>query len=31
MHWIFFQITTPLIVIFMPLVVFLATVKPALW
>jgi len=30
-HWIFFQITTPLIVIFMPLVVFLATVKPTLW
>jgi uncharacterized membrane protein len=30
-HWLFFRITTPLIVIFMPLVIFLATVKPALW
>lgn len=30
-HWLFFRVTTPLIVIFMPLVIFLAVVKPALW
>lgn len=30
-HWMFFRVTTPLIVIFMPLVIFFATVKPALW
>jgi hypothetical protein len=27
-HWVFFRITTPLITIFMPLVIFLAIVKP---
>jgi len=29
-HWTFFRITTPLITIFMPMVIFLAIVKPAL-
>lgn len=29
-HWTFFRITTPLITVFMPLVIFLAIVKPAL-
>lgn len=28
-HWLFFRITTPLITIFMPMVIFLAIVKPA--
>lgn len=28
-HWLFFKITTPLITIFMPMVIFLAIVKPA--
>ncbi len=27
-HWVFFKISTPLIIIFMPLMIFLATVKP---
>lgn len=30
-HWLFFRVTTPLIVVFMPLVIFLAVVKPAVW
>jgi hypothetical protein len=29
-HWTFFRITTPLITIFMPMVIFLAIVKPTL-
>lgn len=30
-HWLFLKISTPLIVTFMPLAIFLAVVKPALW
>jgi hypothetical protein len=30
-HWLFLKITTPLIMIFVPLVIFLSIVKPALW
>lgn len=31
MHWLFFRISTPLIVIFVPITIFLAVVKPDLW
>lgn len=30
-HWTFLKISTPVVVAFVPLVVFLAVVKPALW
>jgi hypothetical protein len=30
-HWLFLRATTPLIIVSMPLVVFLAIVKPVLW
>lgn len=30
-HWLFLKITTPLIVIFVPIVIFLSIVKPSLW
>ena len=30
-HWWFLKISTPLIVIFMPVAIFLAIVKPSLW
>lgn len=30
-HWLFFRVTTPLIVIFVPTTIFLAVVKPAFW
>lgn len=30
-HWMFLKVTTPLIVVFVPLTVFLAVVKPAPW
>lgn len=30
-HWLFLRITTPLIMVFMPLVIFFAIVKPVLW
>jgi len=30
-HWQFLRITTPLIIVFVPLVIFLAIVKPTLW
>lgn len=30
-HWTFLKVTTPLIVIFVPLVIFLSIVKPVLW
>jgi len=30
-HWLFFRITTPLIILFVPAAIFLAVVKPALW
>lgn len=30
-HWRFLQVTTPLIIVFVPLVIFLAIVKPVLW
>lgn len=31
LHWRFFRISTPLIVIFVPLTIFLAVVKPEMW
>ena len=30
-HWLFLRVTTPLIILFVPLTMFLAMVKPALW
>lgn len=30
-HWLFLRISTPFIVVFVPLAIFLAVVKPALW
>jgi len=30
-HWLFLRITTPLIILFVPLVIFLSIVKPSLW
>lgn len=30
-HWLFLKITTPLIIVFAPLVIFLSIVKPVLW
>ena len=30
-HWLFLKVTTPLVMVFIPLVVFLAIVKPSLW
>jgi hypothetical protein len=30
-HWLFLRITTPLIIVFMPMAIFLAIVKPPLW
>jgi hypothetical protein len=29
-HWVFFRISTPLVAIFIPLIIYLAVVKPAL-
>ncbi|PCJ33799.1 MAG: hypothetical protein COA99_15280 [Moraxellaceae bacterium] len=31
MHWLFFRIVTPFIIIFVPFTIFLAVVKPSLW
>lgn len=30
-HWLFLKITTPMVVLFVPLVIFLSIVKPGLW
>jgi len=30
-HWRFLRVTTPLIIVFVPLVIFLSIVKPPLW
>lgn len=30
-HWLFLRVTTPFIIVFVPLTIFLAIVKPVLW
>jgi len=30
-HWLFLRISTPVVVVFVPLVIFLTVVKPTLW